>query len=225
MRLLMIENEDSLQENLSEAFVSQGYQVDRVSSIRSGGRLAVLRIYSAILLAESLFKKEGEQAIEALRSDHQDAVIVMVLANNGDDDGHIAALKSGADDYVRHADNVDLVTAQLKARLSTENRDLIHIEGLVINAREETVEYDGERLELTGKSFDVLLHLARHANQIVSKEQLLDALWESPELITPAVTEVAISKIRQTIDKPFGIITIETVRGRGYRFCFEGKTG
>jgi two-component system OmpR family response regulator len=59
-----------------------------------------------------------------------------------------------------------------------------------------------------------------HKDQIVSKEQLLDAIWEEPELVTPNVIEVAINQIRQKMDKPLGITTIETVRRRGYRFCF-----
>ena len=73
---------------------------------------------------------------------------------------------------------------------------------------------------MKGKPFEVLTHLARHRDQIVSKEQLLDAIWEEPELVTPNVIEVAINQIRQKMDKPLCISTIETVRRRGYRFCY-----
>ena len=62
--------------------------------------------------------------------------------------------------------------------------------------------------------------MAKQKEQIVSKEQLLDAIWEEPELVTPNVIEVAINQIRQKIDKPLGIATIETVRRKGYRFCY-----
>ena len=57
----------------------------------------------------------------------------------------------------------------------------------------------------------------------VSKEQLLDAIWEEPELVTPNVIEVAINQIRQKMDKPLNIATIETIRRRGYRFCYPPK--
>jgi two-component system OmpR family response regulator len=73
---------------------------------------------------------------------------------------------------------------------------------------------------LRGKPFDVFTHLARHRDQIVSKEQLLDALWVEPELVTPNVIDVAVTQIRQKIDKRLGITTIETVQRRGYRFCY-----
>ena len=59
------------------------------------------------------------------------------------------------------------------------------------------IEYAGEEIELKVKPFEVLTHLARHRDQIVSKEQLLDAIWEEPELVTPNVIEVAINQIRQ----------------------------
>jgi len=65
--------------------------------------------------------------------------------------------------------------------------------------------------------------LAIHSDQIVSKEQLLDAIWDEPELVTPNVIEVAINQIRQKMDKPLKISTIETVRRRGYRFCYPKK--
>lgn len=69
----------------------------------------------------------------------------------------------------------------------------------------------------------MLTHLARQRDQIVSKDQLLNAIWDEPELVTPNVIEVAINQIRQRMDKPLNINTIETVRRRGYRFCYPKK--
>ena len=97
---------------------------------------------------------------------------------------------------------------------------LLKLKILFINPEEEKIIYKGKEIELKGKPFEVLTHLAIHKDQIVSKEQLLDAIWEEPELVTPNVIEVAINQIRQKMDKPLNISTIETVRRRGYRFCF-----
>ena len=106
------------------------------------------------------------------------------------------------------------------ARLRFGGSNIIEIDDLIINPEEEKIIYKEKEIELKGKPFEVLTHLARHRDQIVSKEQLLDAIWEEPELVTPNVIEVAINQIRQKMDKPLGITTIETVRRRGYRFCF-----
>ena len=68
------------------------------------------------------------------------------------------------------------------------------------------------------------MHLARYPNQVISKEQLLDAIWEEPELVTPNVIEVAVNQIRQKVDKVFKIDTIQTIRRRGYKFCYPKES-
>ncbi len=113
--------------------------------------------------------------------------------------------------------------SRIEARLRFGGTNIIKIDDLTINPDEEKITYLGHEIELKGKPFEVLTHLARHSDQIVSKEQLLDAIWEEPELVTPNVIEVAINQIRQKMDKPLNISTIETVRRRGYRFCFPKK--
>ena len=77
---------------------------------------------------------------------------------------------------------------------------------------------------MKGKPFEVLTHLARHRDQIVSKEQLLDAIWEEPELVTPNVIEVAINQIRQKMDKPLNIGTIENCSPQGLSLLLPQKT-
>ena len=109
--------------------------------------------------------------------------------------------------------------ARIDARVEMNDK-IIKIEDLTINPGEEIITYKEQSNTLIGKPLEVLTHLAKHRDQIVSKEQLLDALWIDPEFVTPQVIDVAISQIRQKIDKPFGITTIETVGRRGYRFIF-----
>ena len=135
----------------------------------------------------------------------------------------MAALRAGADDYIKKPFDFDILVARLEARLRFGGTNIIKIDELIINPDEEKITYLGRDIELKGKPFEVLTHLARHSDQIVSKEQLLDAIWEEPELVTPNVIEVAINQIRQKMDKPLNISTIETVRRRGYRFCFPKK--
>ena len=135
----------------------------------------------------------------------------------------IKALKSGADDFIKKPFDFDILLARIEARLRFGGTNIIEIDDLIINPDEEKIEYAGVEIELKGKPFEVLTHLARHRDQIVSKEQLLDAIWEEPELVTPNVIEVAINQIRQKMDKPLNISTIETIRRRGYRFCYPNQ--
>ena len=156
-------------------------------------------------------------------------IAVVILSARDDKDSEIEALKSGADDYIKKPFDFDILLARIEARLRFGGTNVIEIDDLSINPDEEKILYNGEEIELKGKPFEVLTHLARHRDQIVSKEQLLDAIWEEPELVTPNVIEVAINQIRQKMDKPLNISTIETIRRRGYRFCYpatdeEAKT-
>ena len=148
--------------------------------------------------------------------------ILFVSARQSDED-ILVALNIGGDDYIKKPFDFDILVARLEARLRFGGTNVIKIDDLTIDPDEEKITYQGTEIELKGKPFEVLTHLARHSDQIVSKEQLLDAIWEEPELVTPNVIEVAINQIRQKMDKPLNISTIETVRRRGYRFCFPKK--
>ena len=149
---------------------------------------------------------------------------IIALCSKVDKDSEIKALKTGADDFIKKPLDYDILMARIEARLRFGGTNVIKIDDLLIDPDEEKITYQGRDIELKGKPFEVLTHLARHSDQIVSKEQLLDAIWEEPELVTPNVIEVAINQIRQKMDKPLNISTIETVRRRGYRFCFPKKT-
>ena len=120
-----------------------------------------------------------------------------MLSARDDDESEIEALQAGADDYIRKPFNFDVLIARLEARLRFGGSSIIEIDNLIINPEEEKIIYKNQEIELKGKPFEVLTHLARHRDQIVSKEQLLDAIWEEPELVTPNVIEVAINQIRQ----------------------------
>ncbi|MDR0663919.1 MAG: homeostatic response regulator transcription factor HsrA [Helicobacteraceae bacterium] len=160
-------------------------------------------------------------------------VSLVVVSDNPSKDELIDALNRGADDYCETpfwGDNLDqslfdLLEARIEARLRFGGTNVIDAGELIIDPDEEKIYYRQREIELKGKPFEVLTHLARNRDQIISKEQLLDAIWEEPELVTPNVIEVAINQIRQKMDKPLGINTIETVRRRGYRFCFPNCSG
>ena len=161
----------------------------------------------------------GLEIINQVKSRSPRTAVVVISAKDEAKD-EVEALKAGADDFLAKPFDFNVLVARIEARLRFGGTNLIEIEDLVINPDEEKITYKGQEIELKGKPFEVLTHLARHRDQIVSKEQLLDAIWEEPELVTPNVIEVAINQIRQKMDKPLNIATIETVRRRGYRFCY-----
>ena len=219
MRILIIEDEVTLNKMLAEGLKEFGYQSDVVETLKDGEYYLDIRNYDLILMDWMLPDGDSVEIIPAIKA-NTPKTIVVVLSARDDDESEIEALHAGADDYIRKPFNFDVLTARLEARLRFGGSSIIEIDNLIINPEEEKIIYKNQEIELKGKPFEVLTHLARHRDQIVSKEQLLDAIWEEPELVTPNVIEVAINQIRQKMDKPLDITTIETVRRRGYRFCF-----
>ncbi len=219
MRILIIEDEITLNKTLAEGLKEFGYQSDVVETLKDGEYYLDIRNYDLILMDWMLPDGNSVDIIPDIKRKTPKTVVV-VLSARDDYESEIQALRSGADDYIRKPFEFDVLIARIEARLRFGGSNIIEIDDLIINPEEEKIIYKEKEIELKGKPFEVLTHLARHHDQIVSKEQLLDAIWEEPELVTPNVIEVAINQIRQKMDKPLGITTIETVRRRGYRFCF-----
>jgi two-component system OmpR family response regulator len=219
MRILIIEDEVTLNKTLAEGLKEFGYQSDVVETLKDGEYYLDIRNYDLILTDWMLPDGNSVDIIPDIKANTPKSVVV-VLSARDDNESEVEALRAGADDYIRKPFDFDVLVARIEARLRFGGSNIIEIEDLTINPEEEKIIYKEKEIELKGKPFEVLTHLARHRDQIVSKEQLLDAIWEEPELVTPNVIEVAINQIRQKMDKPLNITTIETVRRRGYRFCF-----
>ncbi len=222
MRILIIEEDTHQGKVLLDALIEEGYQADIAENIGDAKYYLDIRNYDLVLLA---WPKTQNSRIDLIATIKKEApkTSVVVVSERKDKESEIHALRSGADDFVQKPLDYDILLVRIEAKLRFGVSNIIEIEELIINPEEEKIIYQGEEIELKGKPFEVLTHLAMHRDQIVSKEQLLDAIWEEPELVTPNVIEVAINQIRQKMDKPLDITTIETVRRRGYRFCFPKK--
>jgi two-component system OmpR family response regulator len=222
MRILIVEDEITLNKTIAEGLQEFGYQTDCSENYKDAEYYIGIRNYDLVLTDWMLPDGDGLDLIALVKSKTPRTATV-VLSAKDDKESEIKALKAGADDYIKKPFDFDILVARIEARLRFGGTNVIKIDDLVIDPDEEKITYKGQVIELKGKPFEVLTHLARHSDQIVSKEQLLDAIWEEPELVTPNVIEVAINQIRQKMDKPLEISTIETVRRRGYRFCFPKK--
>lgn len=222
MRILIVEDEITLNKTIAEGLTEYGYQTDTSESFKDAEYYVGIRNYDLVLSDLMLPDGNGIELIEAIKAKSPRTSVVIISAKD-DKETEIKALRAGADDYIKKPFDFDILVARLEARLRFGGTNVIKIDDLVIDPDEEKIIYEDQEIELKGKPFEVLTHLARHSDQIVSKEQLLDAIWEEPELVTPNVIEVAINQIRQKMDKPLNISTIETVRRRGYRFCFPKK--
>lgn len=222
MRILIVEDEVTLNKTIAEGLQEFGYQADCAENFKDAEYYIGIRNYDLVLADWMLPDGDGIDLINIIKQKSPRTAIVILSAKE-DKESEIKALKNGANDYIKKPFDFNILLARIEVQLRFGGTNVIQIGELTIDPDEEKITYKKQEVELKGKPFEVLTHLARHSDQIVSKEQLLDAIWEEPELVTPNVIEVAINQIRQKMDKPLNISTIETVRRRGYRFCFPKK--
>jgi two-component system OmpR family response regulator len=230
--LLILTGTESHVKWFSAKLNSRVYVYTFVSNISHAREIAQKNAIDLFIADYNLIKEHITEIAVAIKGGHRNVSLV-IYTENYHKEALIDALSKGADDYCASpfiGAELDktlyrVLMARVEARLRFGGTNIIDVGELLIDPDEEKIYYLQREIELKGKPFEVLTHLARHRDQIISKEQLLDAIWEEPELVTPNVIEVAINQIRQKMDKPLGINTIETVRRRGYRFCFPNCSG
>ncbi|WP_121053767.1 response regulator-like transcription factor HsrA [Helicobacter pylori] len=216
MRVLLIEKNSVLGGEIEKGLNVKGFMADVTESLEDGEYLMDIRNYDLVMVSD----KNALSFVSRIKEKHS-SIVVLVSSDNPTSEEEVHAFEQGADDYIaKPYRSIKALVARIEARLRFWGSNMIEIGDLIISPDEEKIIYKGREVEVKGKPFEVLTHLARHRDQIVSKEQLLDAIWEEPEMVTPNVIEVAINQIRQKMDKPLGISTVETVRRRGYRFCY-----
>ncbi|GAA7317498.1 response regulator-like transcription factor HsrA [Helicobacter pylori] len=216
MRILLIEKNSVLGGEIEKGLNVKGFMADVTESLEDGEYLMDIRNYDLVMVSD----KNALSFVSRIKEKHS-SIVVLVSSDNPTSEEEVHAFEQGADDYIaKPYRSIKALVARIEARLRFWGSSVIEIGDLTISPDEEKIIYKGREVEVKGKPFEVLTHLARHRDQIVSKEQLLDAIWEEPEMVTPNVIEVAINQIRQKMDKPLGISTVETVRRRGYRFCY-----
>ena len=219
MRVLAAGLEQSLLNNITK---STRYIFDEAFDMDDSLNFLIFRNYDLILLYVT--PKEYKLALRYLEktvSKYQ--IPIMVLSTISSKTHEISLLRAGADDFITNDFDIDIIAARIDSKLRKTIDDKIEIDNLYINIKEEKIIFEGKELELKGKPFDILVYLAKHKNQVISKDKLLNAIWEEPEYITPNVVETSINAIRQKLDKSIGTKCIETVRRRGYKFCFVPK--
>jgi DNA-binding response OmpR family regulator len=163
--------------------------------------------------------RNGYRICADLRAAGDWTPILMLTAKDGDLD-EAEALDTGADDFISKPFSFAVLVARVRALLRRSADRAVApaaVGDLRIDpARRRAWRGDSE-LALTAREFDVLALLVRRAGQVLSKAEILDAVWDSDFEGDPNVIEVYVRRLRRKVDEPFGRRSIETVRGAGYR--------
>ena len=214
-------------ESIKRGLSAEGFAVDLADNGIDGLHWAREVDYDAIVLDLMLPGMNGYVLCRTLREEANWTPILMLTAKQGDLD-EAEGLDTGADDYLTKPFSFPVLVARLRALLrraqSTEPATL-RAGDLVIDPTTHRAARGDVDLELTAREFAVLEYLMRSAGQVRSKAEIVEKVWDLHFDGELNIVEVYVRSLRKKIDEPFGLASIETVRGAGYRLRADGGSG
>ena len=213
MRLLLVEDDTKLVRALTVGLEREGYAVDAAESGDKALTLAAANGYEAVVLDIMLPGIDGFTVCRRLRSEGRWMPVLMLTARTSVGD-RIRGLDAGADDYLVKPFDFGELLARLRALLRrgpVEQRAIVAIGDLRIDAATRVVTGSAGEIELTAREFDVLDFLARRPGRVVSRANLLDEIWSDYEG-SPNIVDVYVGYLR----KKLGRDVIRTIRGQGF---------
>lgn len=219
MRLLLVEDDQSLSRSLAAQLERAGYAVQRAEDGREGLHYASEYPIDVAIVDLGLPSLSGVELIRTLRSEGKDYPILVLTARDRWQD-KVEALKLGADDYVVKPFHVEELLARVDAlvrRAGGWAQSELVCGPLTLDTRTQDVRLDGNPLELTSFEYKLLEYMMLHAGEVVSKTQITEALYDQDFERDSNVIEVFIGRLRRKLDPEGQSKPIETLRGRGYR--------
>jgi DNA-binding response OmpR family regulator len=225
MRILLVEDNRRLSESLRATLAEDGYAVDVAYDGMEGEEMAGFTPYDVIVLDVMLPKRNGVEVCRSLRNLRVSTPILMLTARDGLED-RVLGLDSGADDYLVKPFEIAELRARLRALLRrqspSKSGDLI-LDDLRLDPATHDAWRAGKPLDLTAKEFSLLEFLLRNANRLVTREMVVEHLWDYGQVMASNVVDVHIRRLRRKVDDPYERKLIETVRGAGYRLRPAGR--
>ena len=221
MRILIIEDEVKLAESLKKGLEKEGYAADFVTDGEAGQRRIEMshNDYDVIILDLMLPKKDGFEVCRNVRAQGITTPILVLTARDATDD-KVDALDAGADDYLVKPFSLSELLARIRALLRRPEEVLpieLSVQDLRLNTSTRKVYRRDREVSLTLKEFGLLEYLMRHPNQVLTREQILDHLWDFAFDSFSNVVDVHMKNLRKKVDGDTNEKLLETIRGVGYR--------
>ncbi len=219
MRALVVEDEKAMAEAIRAGLVNEGFVVDVANDGVTGQFMATEYPYDVILLDIMLPGRNGYDVLRNLREADVWVPTLMLTAKDGEYD-QTDAFELGADDYLTKPFSFPILVARLRAlvRRGAPARPVaLEVGTLALDPGRAEVTRGGEPITLTAREFALLHYLMRNPGRVVSKNDILENVWDSAYEGSDNIVEVYVGYLRRKIDQPFGVRSLETVRGMGYK--------
>ena len=220
MRLLVVEDENLLRQQLEQGLGKEGYVVDAAEDGKSGLYYATEYEYDAAIIDLGLPEIDGISLIKKIRADAKEFPI-LILTARGDWQDKVAGLDAGADDYVVKPFRLEEIVARLNAllrRAAGFAKPKLEFGPLSLDIAAKRLTVNDENVDLTAYEYKMLEYLMMHPCQVIAKTELTEHLYAQDYDRDSNVLEVFVRRLRQKLDPEQTLKPIETVRGQGYRF-------
>lgn len=217
MRLLVVEDDPDLSEQLVDALRDAGYAVDLTGDGEEAQFLGDTEPYDAVVLDLGLPTLDGMTVLERWRESGRNMPVLILTARDRWSD-KVAGFDSGADDYLAKPFRVEELLARLRAvirRAGGHASPVIGCGPLSIDTRASKVTVDGNPVKLTGQEYRLLSYMAHNLGKVMSRTELTEHLYDQDFDLDSNTIEVFIGRLRRKL----GADVIETVRGLGYRMA------
>lgn len=225
MKVLIVEDKYNLADVIKERLEKEKLTVDIVEDGEEGYYYASTNTYDLIILDVMLPNMSGFQILNKLRADNISSKIIMLTARSTIED-KLNGLENGADDYLTKPFHMDELVARVNIQLKRNgNKDNLSFGDLVLNTTtlKVTCAKTNEVVELIKKEFQLLEYFINNPNQVLSKEQIYDRVWEIENEIESNNLEAYLSFIRRKLRVLESKVVIKSVRGIGYKIEYGNK--
>jgi two-component system, OmpR family, response regulator len=224
MRLLVVEDEPDLAATLRKSLMEEGFAVDVVADGEEALWQAESAQYDAIVLDLMLPRMDGFEVCRRLRAGEVWSPVIVLTARDAVED-RVRGLDSGADDYLVKPFSFAGLSARLRAlvrRGAVERPVVLRAGDLGLDPPTKRVWRGDTAISLSAKEFALLETFMRRPGEVLDRFQLLEHAWDDAYENRSNVVDVYVRYLREKIDRPFGVASIETVRGAGYRLRADG---
>ena len=217
-KILIIEDDEKIRSELETFLNKNGYETKTIVNFENTIEDALNEKADLILLDINLPNADGEYICKEIRK-NSDVPIIMVTSRDSEID-ELISLNYGADQYVTKPYNIQILLAKiaglLKRNQSNNTNDKIELEKFILNTSSRYVENGDKKIELTKNEYNIIYYLSIKKRKLVSRDEIMDYLWESESFIDDNTLSVNIKRIRDKLEEIGAKDSIETRRGQGY---------
>ena len=218
-KILIVEDDKKIRKELETFLNKNGFIAKGLEKFDNTIQDILNENADLILLDINLPYADGEFVCKEIRKT-SDVPIIMVTSRDNEID-ELMSLNYGADQYVTKPYNIQILLAKINGLLKRnqkQEKDIqkIDCDGFFLNIAERTIEKDNKKLELTKNEYNILYYLSINKGKIVSRDEIMDYLWESEEFIDDNTLSVNVKRLRNKLEELGFVDRIETRRGQGY---------